>query len=281
MAQKRDDFGTFLFGTKGQMQEQYDFALERYNQMLANPEQYGGQEVQAAQDELSRLRGALQRELTKQGVLDEGGVAIGAEDIQERYLDKEYLDTVREQQERARDTAFSQTYSELGRQRLRGETGGSIGDIFAAVEGSQQAAGDVLTQAVKSERERAYTKGVGELNRKLGIAKSLTSDERQAVLSELQIALQNFAQEMNIGRQQLDIASQNLANSSDGFLTNLLGVIVDVGMGVAFNALTGGGAGVAGAVIGGLGGKVTQSTFASGGAGGLGSTAGTGGGSFG
>lgn len=226
----QNEFEKFLLGdldTRTNLQNQINQLQSKLSQMGPNDPNR-----QALMQQLQGLRASLEREMNKQGATDSSGRLLNAKDVQDQYLDKDYLALKRQQAQDESAQALSTGLKAAKQAQLAGTSGpGDIMSVMSKVENIQRASNEGLANTVRDESLRAKGEALTELGRKQSYATQLTDVERNSILDTLnqQLADMGFAQ------SQLATLSNALANQPDGLLQQLLktgtSALVQWGMG--------------------------------------------------
>jgi len=216
------EFEKFLFGDterKQQLQSQID-ELQRTIATLGP----GSPQYQNLLNRLQNLRAELEQEMYKQGATDQYGRLLEAKDVQNKYIDKDYLRLMQQQLQDEALQAQTQGLRMARQAQLQGQNP-NIGEIMGKYEAIQRQGGQTLTSAIKGEKELAYQKAGTELGRKQQYATQLTEMDRASILDSLN---QRIAA-TGLSMQQQQYLSQQLAQMPDGFLQQALGLVAKGG----------------------------------------------------
>ncbi|MHB8096048.1 MAG: hypothetical protein ACYDEI_00120 [Erysipelotrichaceae bacterium] len=164
--------------------------------------------------QLADMKNRLKTYMQQQGATDSSGKLIKAKDVQNEYLDKDYLSLRQEQARQAQDLGLSQNLKLAKQKNLQGGGGMNPAQVAAALENSVRTSQNTLASDVKGERELAYNKASNQLDKAQQYAQTLTNDDRQSLKDEMNAELQF----MGLTQQQLQQMNDKYDNMGDGML---------------------------------------------------------------
>lgn len=168
---------------------------------------------------LQNLRQTLESEMMKQGATDASGRLIAAKDVQGDYLNKDYLELLKQQNAQQSAGAMAQGLKSARQAQMAGTGGpGDIRSVMSKVENIQRNANQDLAGQVYAEQNQAYGRAGQELGRKQAYATQLTDTERNAIIDTLTQQMNDF--DMTTG--QINSMQRQLANMPEGLLQKLI-----------------------------------------------------------
>ena len=229
MADYRTGTSAVLLGNKDILQGEIQRLQNSLSTMLS-----GSPEYNAAITKLSNLKQQLEAEMQKQGATDASGRLLSARDVQDQYLDKDYLNLIRQQTQDEATGALSQGLRAAKQNQLSGNYA-NIGEVMGQTEAIQRAGNQQLAEDVKSESQRALGEAGTELGRKQSYATQLTEAERSDLTSQISAEMARY----NATQAQIQQAQQTMATMPDGFLQQMVGLVGKGAFGGLMGVLTG------------------------------------------
>lgn len=242
----------FWTGNKAAAQNNMDDQIAALQAQIRQEQNGNGDQaiVDALIAQLNQLK-SLRDYYKKQGLLNPDGTLKNIKDTQKQQIDQQYINMRKAQLGEQKNFAMLRGIQEARKAELQGRHV-QPGQAVARAEALQRAGANQLGQTIKQERERAYGKAATEAGRRQQYASRLSAQDRQRILDQLRIRLNEQAKKMGWSQQQLQAAQIQLQNSSDGFLQKLLhtglqiaGAVVGGAIGGPAGAVAGGKAGAA------------------------------------
>ncbi|NTW31062.1 MAG: hypothetical protein HGB12_00235 [Bacteroidetes bacterium] len=217
------DLGTVLFGDQGKkdkLQNQINALQTQINNTIDSTLR------QNLLGQLAALKGQLATYMNQQGATDASGRLYRPNEVQNDYLNKDYL-AMRTQQ--AGDTAqlgLAQAIKQGKQMQLQGMSNYNPAAVASQIENTARTNQNSLANDVYNEQNMAYGKANEDLSRRTAYAQTLSQNDRQNILDQFnsQIAM------LGISSQQQANLQNQLNSMPDGLLVDLAKVGVKAGV---------------------------------------------------
>lgn len=216
------DLGSVLFGDQAQkdkLQNQINDLQTQINNTLDTTLR------QNLMGQLEALKGQLASYMNQQGATDASGKLYNPTDIQQNYLNKDYL-AMRQQQ--AGDTsqlALAQAIKQGKQMQLQGYQNYNPAAVASQLENTARTNQNQLAGDVYNEQNLAYNKANEDLARRTAYAQTLTQNDRQNILDQFSSQIQL----LGLDAQMQSNLQNQLANMPDGLLVDLAKIGVKAG----------------------------------------------------
>jgi len=237
-SQEEKDQGINNGGAFGLSQEELNYEKElnslqaklQSEQLTVEQRKAIKNQIDYIQDQIGKIREFYQGEMQKQGTVDASGKLVAAKDVQEQYVDKDYL-RMRAEQLQGRTAG---TVAQAGRQALAEKASGrriTAASQLGAGEAVARQGQEQIAQEVRGETLRAKSEAGQELGRKEAYASKLTDMQRTQLKDQLNAQMQKLADDNQVSASLLQVTKQKLEEANDDMLIQLAGVLAKEGTG--------------------------------------------------
>lgn len=224
MANFWEDIGKTLFGDSAKMSDLQAQIAEKERQIRETTD---NRLRSMLTTELDAMKNKLAENMQAQGATDEQGRLLAAKDVQDQFVDQDYLNLRKMQQKETESQQLAQALR-AGKQMQLQSSQRNISpfEIAGQMEAIQRRGQEGLAQDVRGETLRAKGEAGGELARKQQYAIQLTDFERQ----NLQERIRGTADMLQLDMNSKAALEKQLEEMPDGLL-------VDLGKQVAANGI--------------------------------------------
>jgi hypothetical protein len=204
--------------TIGDSIPEIDNAITQYQNQLQNT--ISDTAVQDLQNKIQGLvvrKNKLQQNLSLQGVTDPTGKLQQVDS--NRFVDQDYLNTLRDQASDSQARAFRSGQQMLAQNRMAGGVA-DPSETLATQEMLQRQTQGQLANAIKQERENAFTKATQDQQTRLGLAGQMAQSERaeeadaqNLVMQQWTAKRQELMDELSWSKEKADSEINKLMNT--------------------------------------------------------------------